>query len=123
MNARAIFHNVGFYSVVAVVAMTAAYFVSGPNGLAGMSLGIFATLFNLWALSKIIGLVGNAAPKGQPERLGAIWTVLAFFVKLPLFVALGIVSQRIGGGAPGCFLVGLGLVYSALVGWALTREV
>jgi len=102
--------------------MALAYSFGGLSGLQGMAMGVFASLFNLWAMWKIIQLSGKASLVGQPQRVGATLIVLAFLVKLPLFVALGLAAQRIGGAASGCFLAGLGLVYSALVGWALTRD-
>ena len=122
MTARRLLQDPRIYTGGALIAVVLAYALSGLKGFEGMILGLFGTTFNLWAMWKIITLIGKASEVGRPQRVGATLTVLAFLVKLPLFVALGIVAQRLGGAAPGCFLAGLGLVYSALIGWALTRD-
>jgi hypothetical protein len=91
----------------------------GESGLKGVVLGLFATGFNILALAGVVWLLGKAHKSGQPPRLGASFAVLAFLIKLPLFVAFGVLANRMGGAAPTCFLLGLGMVYCALIGWAL----
>ncbi len=122
MTARHFLLNPAIHSIIALIAVGVAYALGGEKGLIGMTLGLFGTGFNLWAMWKVIVLIGKASEVGRPQRVGATLTALAFLVKLPLFVALGIVAQRLGGAAPGCFLGGLGLVYSALIGWSLIRD-
>ena len=92
------------------------------KGLEGFILGTAGSAFNLWALWAIIGVASRSAAAGQPPRRGTFVIVLAFLVKLPVFIALGLLANRIGGAAPTCFLAGIGLVYSALVGWALAQR-
>jgi hypothetical protein len=95
---------------------------AGEQGLKGAALGVFATGFNTLALWGIVRLFGYAYQKGTPPRLGASFAVIAFLIKLPLFIAFGVLAQRIGGPAPACFLLGLAMVYSCLVGWALVQN-
>jgi nitrate/nitrite transporter NarK len=90
--------------------------------LAGLALGMGATGFSLWALWGVVQLLGRSAEVGTPPARGSSLVVLAFLVKLPLFVALGMLAHRLGGAAPACFLAGLGLVYFALVAWALAKS-
>ncbi len=107
---------------VGVVALGIAYLISGILGLAGMALGLFGTAFSVVALWGVVRMCGRAAPEGAAPRLGAFVTVLAFLVKLPVFIVLGMLAQRLGGAAVPCFLLGLGLVYFGLVGWALASS-
>jgi hypothetical protein len=85
-----------------------------------MALGLAGVSFNNWALWRIIGLIGGKAESKRP-RWGAWMTVLAFFVKLPIVIAAGFLALSLGSASMTCFLVGLGLVYCALLGWAIAR--
>jgi hypothetical protein len=108
--------------VSAAALVVCAFAFGGPTALQGALLGLAATGFSIGALWWIIRLSssGQAGPKRTP--VGTTLVVLAFFVKLPLFIALGALAHRIGGHAPACFLMGLALVYFALVGWALAQS-
>lgn len=109
-------------AVAAVALVVGAYLLGGMTGLQGALLGLAATGFSIAALWWIIRLStgGVLGPKRTP--VGTTLVVLAFFVKLPLFIALGTLAHRVGGNAPACFLLGLALVYFALVGWALAQS-
>ncbi|HRI43006.1 MAG TPA: hypothetical protein PLL78_09425 [Fimbriimonadaceae bacterium] len=110
--------HIGLGLLACVVTFAAA----GEIGLAGMALGLVGTGFSIVALWWVVRLTGGLAPLGAAPRFGASLAILAFLAKLPIFIALGLVAQRLGGPAPGCFLLGLGLVYLALVGWALASS-
>jgi len=97
-------------------------FLYSPSAGTGMVLGVLGTSFSLVVLWLSIGLAGRMASTEQTPRAGTFLLLLAFFVKLPLFGGLILLSQRIGGDAPTCFLLGLALVYSAMVGWAQVRN-
>jgi hypothetical protein len=107
-------------ATVVAVALTAIF--GGVLGLAGVLLGLVGSAFNLWALWAVIRLCGKLIETQKPEGRGTFIVVLAFFVKLPLFIVVGTLSYRLGGAAPACFLVGVALVYSALVGWVLAQS-
>jgi len=106
---------------VGLIATLICYFVAGPKGATGMALGIFGTSFSMLALLGIIRLAEKvAAHPGadvQPS-FGSSLAVLAFLVKLPVVVGLGMYAQSLGTVPMNCFLWGLGLVYFAMVGWA-----
>lgn len=108
-------------AILAFLCIALAAEFGGRTGLEGMLMGLFATSFSLLALWWAIR-IGTARPGSAPAtRVGTSVIVLAFFVKLPLFIALGTLAHRVGGHAPACFLAGLALVYCALVGWALLQ--
>ncbi len=102
--------------------MLLSFVFAGSTGLIGMAVGLAGTTFNTWALWGAIRLLGKAHGRKDPGRFGAFFIVLAFLVKLPVIVLLGMMMQRLGGAAPSCFLVGLLLVYSALIGWAMAQS-
>ncbi|CAN5575427.1 hypothetical protein BH11ARM1_BH11ARM1_12320 [soil metagenome] len=91
----------------------------GPTGLMGALAGVFATGFNILALAAIVWLAGKSPDDAKTSPLTGSMAAIAFLIKLPLFVGVGIITNRIGGHAPACFLLGLALVYSALIGWVL----
>jgi hypothetical protein len=103
---------------VAVSALILSYAIGGPKALAGMSMGLFGTLFNLLALWWVISWSSRSEGVPKPST-GATLIVLAFFVKLPVLVALGLYAQKLGDAAPTSFLLGLGLVYAGLIWFAI----
>ncbi|MEA2554609.1 MAG: hypothetical protein QOJ65_2785 [Fimbriimonadaceae bacterium] len=109
------------FGVAVLGALVASAMLGGPKGLEGMALGIAGSAFNIWALWSVIRLSGKMIDTERLRNRGTFIIVLAFFVKLPLFLAMGMLAQSIGAPAQTCFLLGLALVYSALVGWALAR--
>lgn len=87
-----------------------------------MACGIVGSSFNLGALWWIIGLGSKAVGTSKGERMGAAAIVIAFFAKLPVFIGLGILCQRVGQPALSCFLIAIGLVYSTVIGLALASR-
>jgi len=106
----------------ALAALICSFAFGGQSGLEGMALGLAGTGFNLWALKAVIGLASAHSVNDMARRKGTLLIVLAFLMKLPVFIVLGLVAHRIGGPAPACFLLGLALVYLALVGWSLAKR-
>lgn len=115
--------NIGLGCVfVFTVALIVASSLKGPIGAEGMALGLAISAFNLCALWGVIRLMGRASESNPRPTFGTVLVVLAFFVKLPVFV-LGLTYARsLGEGALTCFLLGVALVYSALILWALARR-
>lgn len=56
------------------------------------------------------------------KRLGTTYVIFLFLVKVPVFVALSLLARRVGGAAIPCFVAGIGLVYSALIGWGVSPD-
>lgn len=117
-----VFGDLRFWLVIALLAFVPAYSYGGPNGATGLLLGLSGTGFSIFALWLMTGLLGKMAGQNQPPKAGTILILLSFFVKLPILVGFGLLSQRLGGAAPTCFLSGLALVYFAMVGWALAKS-
>jgi hypothetical protein len=88
----------------------------------GMAVGLCGTSFNLWAWWACIGLLSQVPEKHRFAKLASAFVVVAFFAKIPLLVALWLFAKHVGDPAPGFFLLGLGLVYSTLVGWSLASR-
>lgn len=93
--------------------------VGGAKGLEGGLLGEGGSLFNVGAWWAVIHLMATYVHAPNPERRGTFIVLAAFLIKLPLFAAMALMANRIGGPALGCFLAGVCLVYFDLVGWAL----
>jgi hypothetical protein len=100
-------------------AILVSYLIVGVQGAIGMACGIVGAGFNLGALRWIINLGSQAVGTSKGERLGAMAIVVAFFAKLPVFIVLGLVCRHIGPACLNCFLIAIGLVYSAIIGLAL----
>lgn len=111
-----------FFAAVAIAATVAAFALGGWQGGVGMAVGIVGTSFNLWALWRVCALLGAVAEDQPQPKFGSVVTVFVFLLKLPVLIGLGLAMQRVGGPAMTCFLIGLGMVYFALVGWALARR-
>ncbi|GMV88742.1 MAG: hypothetical protein AMXMBFR81_16730 [Chthonomonas sp.] len=106
----------------AISACAASGYVSGAAGAYGMALGLFATTFSILALWGVVRLLGDWCRDRPPSTAMQFVLILAFLFKFPLLWAAWVVATRIGDMAPSCFLMGLGLVYSALVGWVLAQS-
>lgn len=108
------------------------------NRLAGLALAAGAVAGLAWAVRTgagavpgfALGVVGTAAAQAaawlavrslgasrHPLALGA--AAAAFLLKLPVLVALWIVSGSFGSEGPNAFVAGLLLVYCGTLAWAL----
>lgn len=104
---------------MAVVAGLIASFMMGRQAaVEGFSLGVLVIGANMVILKMTIGLL-DGAPQAKPEpKWGAFVTVLLFLMKLPVFVYASFLVHEMPYPASAWFLIGLGLVYSATIGWA-----
>ena len=89
-------------------------------GLLYFGLGVGATALFLLGTWQAILLFGRLMKQGEkPVR-----TMTAFFIaigfKLPIFILLGLWIRDVNFSLQACFLGGLALVYSWLIGWAVT---
>ena len=108
--------------ICSILATAITYGFAGPNGAIGMALGILGTAGNMAAIYWMGGLIGLAASdSGEEEKpsLGSTLTVIAFLAKLPILVFMGMYVQKLSPVAHTCFLLGLGLVYCAMIWWAV----
>lgn len=87
-----------------------------------MALGILAGTFSFWALWRIVLLLGTISEETASSRLGWVLPTLAMLMKVPVLVAGWTGANQAGGAAPTCFLLGIAMVYCALVGWAVASS-
>jgi hypothetical protein len=85
----------------------------------GLALGLIGTFGSFAGSWGIINLASASSRRDDSPGLGAVLIVVAFLVKLPVVVALGLTAQRIGPACMNGFLVGLGISYFALVTWGI----
>lgn len=101
----------------AAIAVSAA--VGGPTGAAGMVLGLLATGFGAVVLVQIVRIIAGTQARSENRLTGNILLVGGILLKFPVIVGAMFLAHLLGPWAMGCFIAGLLLVYSALVGWAL----
>ena len=92
--------------------------VGGWRGAAGFALGLFATGFGIAVWWMVVSLIASLARQDAKPQRGTTLVILAFLIKLPLFIAAVFLAFKLGGAARACFGVGLCQVYLALVGRA-----
>lgn len=105
-----------------LAALAVSPFTGGTLGAIGMGIGLGATTFSLLALAWVIGIVARPASAPATPWWRTLFIVFCFLLKVPILGAGILFVQAQGGAAPGHFLFGLFLVYSALVGWFLARS-
>lgn len=110
------------FAALGLVAPFVAWIAGGSKGLQGMMLGLGAAGFGVTALVLITNLVGTLAKYGAAKRSGTALIVLAFLLKIPLFLVVGGVAIKTGGAAIPCFAGAVMLVYFSLVAWAAARS-
>lgn len=101
----------------AAVGLSAA--VAGPEGAAGMALSLLATGFGAVMLVQIVRILSSTQASSENRPAGNIWLVGGFLLKFPAIFGAMFSAYLLGPWSIGCFIVGMLLVYSALVGWAL----
>ena len=94
----------------------------GNYAFVGFLLGTAATTVDLVGLWGAIRLFGRPASSTGSARFLSGLIVLVFFMKLPIFFFLANISHHLGRVANTGFLLGLGLVYSLLVGGVLATS-
>lgn len=115
-----LFHDWRAGVAVAIFLLLFAYVLQGSLAVQGLGLGLGATTFGIVMLWLAVKQTGRLAEREAKPYRGGVVVGLGFLIKLPLFVGCGMLAQGLGGPAPTWFLIGLGVVYSALVGWAQT---
>lgn len=119
---KRLFRDPKAWLFASVIAVAISYAVGGQLAAVGMACGILGTAFNMFALWLIIRLLGGTMADRPLPRFGAFVTVVMFLIKLPVLILLGFAMQRLGSEALNHFLIGLGLVYFALVGWSQSQD-
>ena len=67
-------------------------------------------------------LLGLSARAQKLPRTGAFLTVTAFLLKVPAYLLCLTLASKLDDPGPGCFALGIVLVYSAATGWAMWQS-
>jgi hypothetical protein len=112
-----------FAGLAEAAAMTGWALGRGDHAMTGFLLGTAATTVDLVGLWGAIRLFGRPAATDSSAKLLSVLIVLVFFMKLPIFFFLANISHHLGAASDKGFLLGIGLVYSLLVGGVLATSV
>ena len=95
--------------------LIAVYAVARIPGVVGFTSGVVIAFLSVWSLSLFAQVL-------HPDTTNTATTnrmvVLSWILKLPVLLGVAYLVNRLGGGAIPCFLAGICLVYSSLVGAA-----
>ncbi len=103
------------------MAVLLAYVARGAVGAQGMALGIIGTGTNFLALWMAVSLTGFNPSKDPSVRPEMVVRGLVLLASLPGILVCMRLSHALGSVADSCFLVGLGVVYSAMIWWGVLR--
>ncbi len=103
--------------IAAGVALGSAFAVAQLPGLIGMFLGIATGAYGAYTLYWTVALLKGSAS----TRSGTAFILLAFVVKFPLIGLGGYLAYREGPRSIEAFIIGLVMVYFALV-WRAARS-
>jgi hypothetical protein len=95
--------------------------VGAALGAAGVGFSVVASWLGIRMVGRLLGPDGPSSGRPLPGWMAAAWPVTVVLLKLPVVAAAMLGARRIGPPAPFWFLLGLALVYSALVWWALSK--
>jgi len=110
------------FAIGAVIALALSYVFGGTAGLYGMVLGLGSTGFNFIAFRMALWVVGRTVKETRQVDSAGIFGVMALFVKLPVWCVCAVIAQKAGGMVLNGFLIGLGLVYLAAIGWVIAKN-
>jgi hypothetical protein len=96
--------------------------LGGQPAIYSLMLGIIATAFSIAVIWGLILISTGSPPTTAGARATTVVIVIAFLLKAPILISFWGLASAAGESARSCFLIGLGLVYCALVGWALARS-
>ena len=85
--------------------------LDGWRGAVAGSIGVVLTDLDLLSLALLSSLLVTQQPGVRAVRVCLMFLIS----KLPILIAAVFLATRLGTPAVGCFLAGIGLVYSALV--------
>lgn len=107
-----------WFIVLAVLLAVASVVIKGLVGFGLFVVGIVLTALFLFATWRAIQLFTSFVKAGSKPLPTMMSLFIALGFKLPIFVMLGLWLRDAEIPHQACFLLGLGLVYSWVVGWA-----
>lgn len=108
--------------ITSLLGLAASYVFWGDKGLFGMVLGLFGTGFSMLALWFILGIAGKSIKETAQTDGAAVFAACAFLMKLPIWAICAMIAQKMGGPTLNCFLGGIALVYSLIIGLVLASS-
>ena len=105
-------------AILLIISLFIGSIMGGLLYLVGIvSTGLF--IYASWQVVKLFSMNVVSGTKPVP-------TMISFFIalgfKVPIFVLLGLWIRNLDFKFQSCFLIGLAMVYSWLVGWAINRQ-
>jgi hypothetical protein len=95
--------------------------VGSLTGLGHFALGLISTGFFLFVTWKAIQFFGTVVGQGGKPGQSLISLFIVLGIKIPFIIGLCFYIQSLELRQQGCFLMGLALVYSWLIGWAQSQ--
>ncbi|MCX7800195.1 MAG: hypothetical protein N2109_07630 [Fimbriimonadales bacterium] len=105
------------FAAVAAAGSAWAWLRWGPAAFGGFLLGVLGT-----AAAQAIGWIAVRLAGSARSPLAIGLGGLAYLLKLPLLVALWMLSRGLGSEGPNAFVAGLALVYCGTLAWAATKR-
>lgn len=109
-------------TVTGIAGLATSYIFWGPKGIYGMSLGLFGTGFSMIALWGILAVAGKSIKETAQTDGAAVFAAAAFLMKLPIWSVCAMIAQKAGGPTLNCFLAGIALVYSCIIGLVIASS-
>ena len=104
--------------IVLALGIVSSAVVGSFLGLGHFSLGLVSTGFFLFVTWRAIQFFGMTIKQGAKANFSFISLFIILGIKVPFIVGLTFYIQSLEFHQQGCFLMGLALVYSWLIGWA-----
>ena len=111
-----------WFRVLSVLLLLASLSVGSLVGLGHFVLGFISTGFFLFVTWKAIQFFGTLVGHGGKPGPSLMSLFIVLGIKVPFIVALSFYIQSLELRQQGCFLMGLALVYSWLIGWAQNQS-
>ncbi len=106
---------------IALLGCLFTYAFWGILGLQGFAIGAGAGAFNMVAMWGAIKILGNFH-RGIAQSGGSdVLILIAFLMKLPIYIIAAMAVQRMGGTASNGFLAAIAIVYACLIWWGRAR--
>ncbi len=108
--------------ITGLLGLVGSYVFWGEKGLFGMVLGLGGTGFSMLALWFILVIAGRSIKETAQTDGAAVFAGTAFLLKLPIWAVSAMIAQKMGGPTLNCFLGGIALVYSLIIGLVLASS-
>jgi hypothetical protein len=109
-------------TITGLAGLICSYVFWGNKGLFGMVLGLGGTGFSMLALWGILAIAGRSIKETAKTDGAAVFAATAFLLKLPIWSISAMIAQKVGGVTLNCFLGGIALVYSLIIGLVLASS-